>query len=139
MSKVPPALSCLPEGKVQLLKSINLGAVIQVIPTQQINAIVYNELSVTQIVQNGLEILRTAVNEECSSVILLIAPCICFHDIHTIKCHILTKEHSLQFQAVTTKGYWVMKYSTQRAFFGGKEGKNWGEEGNHLKTNSLVP
>lgn len=41
---------------------MNLGDVIQVIPTKQIDAIIDNELSMTQIVQNRLKILWAAIN-----------------------------------------------------------------------------
>lgn len=53
----------------------------------------------TQIVQNGLKILRTAVNEESSSRILLIPPSICFHNIYIYKItfDVVIEEHLLQF------------------------------------------
>lgn len=55
-------LSHLPQDKVRPLKNINVGDVVQVTPTEQIDAIVYNELPVTQVVQNRLKILWAAVN-----------------------------------------------------------------------------
>lgn len=70
-------------------------------------------------------------------MILLISPSICFHNIYIIKFDILIEEHLLQFQIFTTKGYWIMKHSTERAFLGEKEEKRR-VGGNHLKTSSLL-
>lgn len=75
----------------------------------------------TQIVQNGLKILGTAVNEESSSRILLIPPSICFHNIYIYKItfDVVREEHLLQFsEFFITEGDWNSKHSTWR---GGSE------------------